>query len=122
MFQHDVATYSYLQSLFEDSETHSSGPVCQDQIKGSFQRFGFSFLQTMLEVGQETGSLEVRDQWDSLTASVNFEKGEIVETQLNLDPFSTREGTLDFLTQATPGPYRFMFTQNKMEPLFADVI
>ena len=122
MFQDDVATFSYLQKLFQDHEIPSLEPVCHDRLEGSFQRFGFSFLQTILEMGQETGSLEIRDQWKSLIASLLFEKGEIVESQLNLVPFSSREEALDYLTQKTPGPYRFEFAHNEVENLLADVI
>ncbi len=118
MFQHDVATISYLQRLFQDPEQPSADPVCHDQLEGSFHRFGFSFLQTILEMGQETGLLEIRDQWDSMIASVIFEKGEIIESNLNLVPFSSREGTLDYLTQATPGPFHFRFSQNEVDSFF----
>ncbi len=122
MVQRDITIFPYLQSLFEDPEFPLPKTASNDVLEGSFQRFGFPFLQTMLEMGEETGSLQIRDQDGQIVAELTLENGFIVESQHYLNPFDTQESLLELLNSVTPGPYRFQFVQKELEPFFADIL
>ena len=114
--------WPYFQQLFDDPSKPTVEPMSSNILKGSLSNFGFSFLQTILEMGQETGIMQIHDKHGEKFAFLELESGEIENARLNTDPFLSKDAVLEFFARETPGNYHFLFHRNQSHTKLAEVI